>query len=196
MHADGLFLAIIILPERPFAKTQPPASPTSPTSPGAPPPIAKDRDYGPYLKPPQQERQVRSSPDLRRDAEEHKNRPNRKQALMMQLASIKHWFLDSAKRATSPNAKGAHPHVLHKSHHPNVSKTHIYHQYIHPGASGSRSSQSGIRRNSRGNVAYITTHRSTPPPATAKRNSLSPQPHTPRSSYRRSSGRGLGGRNS
>ncbi|KAF8544800.1 kinase-like domain-containing protein [Trichophaea hybrida] len=179
---------IIILPERPFSKSQ---RPITPTSPKAPPPIEKDRDYGPYLKPPNQERQVRSSPDLRRDAEEYKNRPNRKQALMMQLASIKHWFLDSAKRATSPGAKGTHPHLLHKSH--NVSKTHIYHQYAHPSTSGSRSSQSGIRRNSRGNVAYMTTHRNTPPP---KRNSLSPQPHTPRSSFRRSSGRGLGGRNS
>lgn len=176
---------IIILPERPFAKSPRPVTPPSPKPP--PPPSKKGRDYGPYLKPPQQERQVRSSPDLRRDAEEHKNRPNRKQTLMMQLASIKHWFLDSAKRATSPHAKGGHHHLMHKSH-PNVSKTHIYQQY----SQASRSPQSGVRRNSRGNTAYIT-HRSTPPP---KRNSLSPQPHTPRSSYRRLSGRGLGGRNS
>ncbi|KAI5801921.1 kinase-like domain-containing protein [Pyronema domesticum] len=186
---------IIILPERHQRAFSRKERPRTPTSPVAPPPISKDGDYGPYLKPPKQERQVRSSPDLRRDAEEHKhNRPNRKQAIMMQLASIKHWFLDSAKRATSPNAK-SHPH-LHK--HPNVSKTHIYHQYAHPNNSGSRSSQSGIRRNSRGNGSYMSTNnnRNTPPPQ--KRNSLSPQPHTPRSTYRRSSGpgRGLGGRNS
>src|SRR5690554_1603388 len=57
-----------------------------------PPPIEKDRDYGPYLKPPAQaDRQVRSTPDLRGQAQaqaaaeddrrSHKNRPNRKQAL-------------------------------------------------------------------------------------------------------------------
>ncbi|KAA8894645.1 kinase-like domain-containing protein [Sphaerosporella brunnea] len=181
---------VIILPDRrPFKKSPRPKTPTSPT---APPPVEKDREYGPYLKPPQQERQVRSSPDLRRDAEEHKNRPNRKQAIMMQLASIKHWFLDSAKRATSPNAKGTHPHhhLIRKN--SNIGKAHIYHQYAHPNSNGSRSSLSGVRRNSRGSGGtYISgSHRATPPP---KRNSLSPQPHTPRSSYRRSSGRGLGG---
>ncbi|KAI5850085.1 kinase-like domain-containing protein [Tricharina praecox] len=184
---------IIILPERPFAKYGRPRTPTSPRG-GVPPPVEKDRDYGPYLKPPQSERQVRSSPDLRRDAQEHKNRTTRKQALMMQLASIKHWFLDSAKRATSPNAKSVHHHQNLMKHHSNGSKSHIYHQYANAGSSGSRSSHSGVRRNSRGNAPYITTHRNTPPP---KRNSLSPQPHTPRSSYRRASaGRGLNGRNS
>jgi hypothetical protein len=182
--------AVIVLPDRrPFRKSRP----KTPTSPAAPPPVEKDREYGPYLKPPQNERQVRSSPDLRRDAEEHKNRPNRKQAIMMQLASIKHWFLDSAKRATSPNAKGTHPHhhLIRKN--SNLSKAHIYHQYANPNASGSRTSLSGVRRNSRGSGAYITAQRSTPPP---KRSSVSPQPHTPRSSYRRSSGRLAGGRNS
>ena len=185
--------AIIILPERAIVSQHP--RPTTPPSPKPPPPVEKDRGYGgPYLKPPQQERQVRSSPDLRRDAEEHKIRPNRKQALMMQLASIKHWFLDSAKRATSPHSKTRTTHhPLHKTH-PNINKSHLYHHYSQSSI-GSRSSQSRVRRDSRvNNTGYMAQGHHTPTP---KRNSLSPQPHTPHSSYRRSSsGRGLQGRNS
>lgn len=131
---------------------------------------------------------MRSSPDLRGDAAAYK-RPNRKQALMLQLAHIKHWFLDSAKRATSPNAKtGQSQATKHGNHHPH-SNSHIYHQYTH--AANNSWSVSAPRRNSRGNATY-SGHRGTPP----NRNSLSPQPLTPRSSYRRTSGRGLGGRHS
>jgi len=113
---------------------------------------------------------------------------------MMQLASIKHWFLDSAKRATSPHSKARTTHhpLLHKTH-PNINKSHLYHHYSQSSI-GSRSSQSRVRRDSRVNTGYMTQGHHTPTP---KRNSLSPQPHTPRSSYRRSSsGRGLQGRNS
>ncbi|KAH8145579.1 uncharacterized protein LAJ45_10379 [Morchella importuna] len=150
--------SVIILPERNFTKSPRVQTPPSPTP---PPPIEKDRDYGPSSG---------------------KGRPNRKHALMTQLASIKHWFLDSAKRATSPNSKNQ------AAQKPGSSQgNQVYQQQ----QSGSRTSN-GARRNSRGNGIYSVAHRSTPPP---KRNSLSPQPLTPHA-YRRSSGRGLGGRTS
>ncbi|KAL7269974.1 hypothetical protein RUND412_007331 [Rhizina undulata] len=194
---------IIILPERNITRSPRPQTPPSPTP---PPPIEKDRDYGPYLKPPQhQDRHTMSSPDLHADVNGNKaGRPNRKQAIMTQLASIKHWFMDSAKRATSPNSK-------HQQHQQQIQpqsqnappsssggerSSHVYQQYVQP-ASSTRRYDSGQRRNSRSGPTYIQSasyHRNTPPPS--KRNSLSPQPLTPHSSYRRLSGRGLGGRNS
>lgn len=178
-----MLVAVIILPERNFSKSPRVQTPPSPTP---PPPIEKDRDYGPYLKPPQQDRLVMSSPDLHLDVSSGsgKGRPNRKHALMTQLASIKHWFLDSAKRATSPNSKSQALQQTGSQH-----SNHLYTQFQHQ--TNSRNSNGGARRNSRGN--YAISHRGTPPP---KRNSLSPQPLTPHASYRRSSGRGLGGRTS
>lgn len=182
IHELMLLVAVIILPERNFPKA---ARMQTPPSPIPPPPIEKDRDYGPYLKPPQQDRLVMSSPDLHLDVSSGsgKGRPNRKHALMTQLASIKHWFLDSAKRATSPNSKNQA--LQQNGGHSN----HIYQQFQHTNSRTSNSS----RRNSRGSTIYAVSHRGTPPP---KRNSLSPQPLTPHASYRRLSGRGLGGRTS
>ncbi|PWW76146.1 kinase-like protein [Tuber magnatum] len=174
---------VIILPERNHGRIPRGQTPPSPTP---PPPVEKDRDFGPYLKPPQQDRQVMSSPDLHSEANGGKGRQNRKHALLTQLASLKHWFLDSAKRATSPSSKN--------SSNNNSSSHNASHGYQHfQNGLGSRSGN-GARRNSRGNAAYNSSYRGTPPP---KRNSLSPGPLTPRtSSYRRPSGRGLGGRNS
>lgn len=174
--------AVIILPERNLGRAPRGQTPPSPTP---PPLVTKDGDYGPYLKPPQQDRQAMSSPDLHSEANGGKGRQNRKHALMTQLASIKHWFLDSAKRATSPNSKN-NSNQNSASHNGN----HLYQQFQN--GLGSRSGN-GARRNSRGNAAYNSSYRGTPPP---KRNSLSPGPLTPHTSYRRPSGRGLGGRNS
>ncbi|KAG0638511.1 kinase-like domain-containing protein [Tuber brumale] len=174
---------VIILPERNHGRNPRAQTPPSPTP---PPPVEKDRDYGPYLKPPQQDRQVMSSPDLHSEVNGGKGRQNRKHALMTQLASLKHWFLDSAKRATSPNSKNSS-----NSNSASHNASHGYQPFQN--GLGSRSGN-GTRRNSRGNIAYNSSYRGTPPP---KRKSLSPGPLTPHtSSYRRPSGRGLGGRNS
>ncbi|TGZ79376.1 kinase-like protein [Ascodesmis nigricans] len=203
---------IIILPHK---QKRPPVRPRTPSSP-RPPPIEKDSEYNPYLRPPLSPSalQVRSSPDLRSQAEEHKNanRPNRKQTLMMQLAAIKHWFLDSAKRATSPHSKPNPHHRIMSRRHSNSNKPHHHHHLIHPQYIGngsnnnttssltapSRSSNSSRKRPTE--ISHISTHhhRSTTPHnhPNYTHNSLSPSPLTPRSTYRRHSGRGLGSRHS
>src|SRR5690606_16318908 len=84
------------------AKSETSSMPHSPKSgadmsvPAVPP--KDDQQFSPYLKPPTLDRKALSTPDLPR-------RPTRKQLLIAQLTSIKHWFLDSAKRAVP----AAHP---------------------------------------------------------------------------------------
>ncbi|KAF8463262.1 kinase-like domain-containing protein [Kalaharituber pfeilii] len=167
--------------------------PITPPSPAPPPPIEKD--YSPYLKPPQHpERQIMSSPDLTAGPGLHVQRRTRKQVIIAQLASLKHWFLDSAKRATSPSTK-APSNVQTSSQKSHTSRPETRSQGKDSKSKHGDKGQSSSEANGRPDPGFNlnTQTRSTPPP---KRNSLSPSPMTPHSSYRRSSGRGLGGRNS
>lgn len=184
--------AILLLPGRQLA-TSP--RPLTPPSPAPPPPIEKD--YSPYLKPPQHpERQIMSSPDLTQGPGLQIQRRTRKQVIIAQLASLKHWFLDSAKRATSPGTKL--PSTVQNS--SSSHKGFVFRPETRSQGRDTKSKHSDKGQPSQNTLRpdpgfnLNTPHfRSTPPP---KRNSLSPQPLTPHSSYRRSSGRAVGGRNS
>lgn len=183
---------VLLLPGRQLVTSPRPITPPSPVP---PPPIEKD--YSPYLKPPQHpERQIMSSPDLTQTPGLQIQRRTRKQVIIAQLASLKHWFLDSAKRATSPGTKSPGTVQTSSSSH----KGFVFRPETRSQGRDTKSKHSDkgqpSQPNNRPDPGFnlnTPNTRSTPPP---KRNSLSPQPLTPHSSYRRSSGRGLGGRNS
>lgn len=166
--------------------------PITPPSPIPPLPITKD--YSPYLKPPQHpDRQIMSSPDLTQGPGLQVQRRTRKQVIIAQLASLKHWFLDSAKRATSPSTKL--PSTIQNS--GSSHKGYSFRSETRSQGRDTKSKHSDKGQPSQNNSKLALslngpTTRSSPP----KRNSISPQPLTPHSSYRRSSVRGLGGRNS
>ncbi|KAI9809861.1 MAG: hypothetical protein M1825_000294 [Sarcosagium campestre] len=177
----------------------------SPGSTTPPPPIEKDSIRSASSSrhrpaPPPKERSLRvsrnstlhmvsSNPDLLSPNGITKRRHRRRQyPILSQLAHIKHWFVESAKRAKSPSAKRT------------TSTVHLPLPHVSP----------QFRRDDRGNdpKAKSSSHlvpesRATAPPAPLprllttpqKRTSLSPSPLTPHSSFRRPSG-GLRGRKS
>jgi serine/threonine protein kinase len=178
---------------------------TTPKSSTPPPPVDKDSVRSASSSrppPPPKERRVSmlnhvttaettngSSPSRRRRTFNH--------PFLSQLASLKHWFKESAKRARSPtatrtNSSGSSPNANHLRPVPQQRR-------ISQASIGSyRYSNSHIRpeittRTTYPQRPYIQTNAAAI--ASGKRPSLSPSPITPHASYRRSSG-GLRGRKS
>ena len=117
-----------------------------------------------------------------------KRRPNRRRqhAFFHQLASIKHWFIESAKRAKSPVSR-SDTSTLRNS--PKERKSPIEPRRTLNNGTPSRSAATPTRQLS--GASYPCPGMSN----SRHRSSVSPAPMTPRSSYRRSSG-GLRGRKS
>lgn len=180
----------------------------SPKSPIPPPPIEKDpvrpRSVSSTRRrpplPPQEVRRSRSStlqivstnPDLlappngvstRRRNRRHQH------AFLNQLASIKHWFLESAKRAKSPAASRSDTSTLKNSPPSKKIMTTLEPRRIPGNVTPIRTASTPIRPVS--GASYPRPRMSTP----KNRSSLSPAPITPRSSYRHASN-GLRGRKS
>ncbi|KAL8953640.1 MAG: hypothetical protein Q9222_000477, partial [Ikaeria aurantiellina] len=204
-----MFLAQLILPELP--KLPEGAVIDSPQSATPPPPIEKDPipsinepHARPHL-PPKERRRSRGStihlavsdPDLLAPpngiSKRRSGRRTSRHPIINQLASIKHWFVESAKRAKSPSNKSEvstlKPPLEKRSpkdtrHSPTISDgsrlspafstppQHHHHQQQQP------------RTTTIVAHARITTPRN--------RASLSPAPHTPRASYRHSSASTIG----
>lgn len=129
-----------------------------------------------------------------------KRRRRYQQPFLAQLASLKHWFKESAKRARSrsPGSKSS------KSPKANQGKLTKPDDTRRPSVSASTNTArplSQVRPESQNRSSYIATTPQRPRVSTRassgsnKRSSLSPGPMTPRSSYRRSSA-GLRGRKS
>ncbi|KAI9818221.1 MAG: hypothetical protein M1827_000846 [Pycnora praestabilis] len=177
----------------------------SPGSSTPPPPIEKDSirsasssRHRPSI-PPKEARRSRNStlqlvsanPELLAPSGFTKRRqPRRHQhPFINQLASIKHWFIDSAKRAKSPNPKAAEvPGSV-----PQEKAA-----YVHPkGSEGTRQNRS-VRVEQPPNLQSRATFPQRPRLATNSHNrsSLSPSPLTPHSSYHRRPSSGLRGRKS
>ena len=198
-----LHSAQLILPEH--SKLPEGISLESPRSPAAPPPIEKDpvrsrstssMSSRPPL-PPKEARRSRGStlqlvsnnPDLLAPPNGiSKRRPNRKHqhAILNQLASFKHWFIESAKRAKSP-ASRSESSTLKNSPPSKLSPT-----------EPNRTAASMTPTHSNITPAHQMSSASHPRPripTPKNRSSLSPAPITPRSSYRHASG-GLRGRKS
>lgn len=198
--------AQIILPELPQLPEG--AALESPQSPTPPPPVEKDsvrsssssrpRPPLPPKEPSMQSKPrtstlqvVHSNPDLLKPNGYPKRRPGKKHqsAFINQLAHIKHWFVESAKRAKSPSTKSDTstlkvPQEKRSPPEPRKSPTMI---------STHRTPQTTVTPTRRSLASYPT-----PPYISAShhRSSLSPGPQTPRStSYRRTS-TGLRGRKS
>ncbi|KAL4896439.1 hypothetical protein BDV59DRAFT_170651 [Aspergillus ambiguus] len=216
-----------ILPEP--IPTKPAESTTAPTP--QPPPIDKDsvRSASSTRRrphpPPKDRRRSRpstlhvsaSQPELAQHNQGlFRRRTRRQYPIISQLASLKHWFVESAKRAKSPHGKaaggpGAHRKFLAEKLSP--AKGHEGAKKTAPASSGT--AQSGelstptqIKRASNASslalssASYPNHRHSFPrqsrPVSTSRashRNSLSPSPITPRGSYRLSSA-GLRGRKS
>ncbi|KIW01455.1 uncharacterized protein PV09_07212 [Verruconis gallopava] len=117
--------------------------------------------------------------------------------ILSQLASLKHWFKESAKRAKSPHSK-AHPPLPEKV--PAVRPRPNVRRYSAASTASYRYSNSHARIEG-AHVRASSAHRTLPSTngagttPSAKRTSLSPSPLTPHSSYRRSVS-GLRGRKS
>ena len=178
----------------------------SPGSPVPPPPIEKDsirsRSASSSRRrppPPPKERRrsrpgstlqlVSTNPDLLAPPNGiSKRRPNhrRQHAFFHQLASIKHWFMESAKSAKSPVSRSDSS-TLKNS--PQERKSPIEPRRTLNDGTPSRSAATPTRQLS--GASYPRPGM----PNSRHRASLSPAPITPRSSYRRSSG-GLRGRKS
>jgi hypothetical protein len=126
---------------------------------------------------------------------EHRKRIRFNHPILSQLASLKHWFKESAKRARSPNPKGnnvAGPQSV-----PQLRPRPNVRRYSTASTASYRYSNSHIRpditpRASQPQRPVLTTNGSG---MNNKRTSLSPSPRTPHSSYRRSVS-GLRGRKS
>ena len=195
--------AQLVLPELP--KLPEGISLDSPSSPIPPPPIEKDlvrprsasstRNRPP--PPPKEARRSRGStlhlvsnnPDLLAPPNGiSKSRSNQKHqhAFLNQLASIKHWFIESAKRAKSPASKSDSS-TLKNS--PPSRKSPVEHRRPPNSVNPNRTAIAPIRQPS--GASYPRPLIPTP----KNRSSLSPAPITPRSSYRHTSG-GLRGRKS
>ena len=191
--------AQIILPELPRLPEG--MALESPTSPTPPPPIEKDSIHSTSpcrrpLPPPKEKRSRGSNLQVQLAASSKQNlsvaingrrQPRRHQhPFMSQLASIKQWFLESAKRAKSPGHKN--------------DASSFKQPAEKPPAEPRRSPTSVDSQN-----PPLTQSKRTSPPnilprplvttPQQQRLSLSPAPQTPRSSYRRSSA-GLRGRKS
>lgn len=137
--------------------------------------------------------------------------------IISQLASLKHWVVDYAKRARSPNPKATGGSVTHRKSHPDkhapakdtgkdVKQTPETDRTIRRSdemrtptqvkrASNASSLAASSASYSNNRQSYPRQHRSSNVNTPNNRNSLSPSPITPRNSYRRSSA-GLRGRKS
>lgn len=170
----------------------------SPGSPTPPPPIEKDpvrsansSQHRP-APPPKERRRSRNStlqlvypnPDLLTPPNGNSNGRSRRRhqhAFINQLASIKHWFIDSAKRAKSPSQKSEASTL--KT--PQERRSPTEARRSTPKLDHHRQSNSSMTPTK----AKTTTHTPRPRVTTPRhRASLSPAPLTPHSSYRRSSG--------
>ncbi|KAL8674681.1 MAG: hypothetical protein Q9168_000913 [Polycauliona sp. 1 TL-2023] len=189
----------LVLPELP--KLPEGATIDSPQSATPPPPVEKDPlprglTQQPPQPPPKERRRSRGS-TLQLMAKNQdllvppnglpKGRPGRRSSrhpLINQLASIKHWFIDSARRAKSPSIKSENPthrSPLEKS--PKESRD----SPVVPGSkhhSPAFSTPPQQHHQQQPRTTYIAHARITTP---RNRASLSPAPLTPRSSYRHSS---------
>ncbi|EEP82988.1 OSK2 protein [Uncinocarpus reesii 1704] len=200
-----------------------------------PPPIEKDDSDRSVSSsrarpvPPPKERRVSRGSTLHLSASQPESmRPHgilkrpgmrrRQYPILSQLASLKHWLVESTKRAKSPHPKGfGHPSVslkfLSDRNNPNKSKNASKQQLPTPSNSPNpgqnyqtptqikRSSNSSLAPSNASYPGAVRPSSITQPPrplnssASRHRNSLSPSPLTPRNSYRRSSA-GLRGRKS
>ncbi|KAL8971734.1 MAG: hypothetical protein Q9183_000908 [Haloplaca sp. 2 TL-2023] len=198
----------LILPELP--KLPEGAILDSPRSATPPPPIEKDpvraissTQPGPP-PPPKERRRSRgstrqlvnaSNPDLlvppTSFSHRRSGRRSSRNPFINHLASIKHWFIESAKRAKSPStrsdASSLKPPVLEKrspkdsKHSPSISGSHL--------KSAAFSTPPQQHHQSQTRTTYVAHARITTP---RNRASLSPAPLTPRSSYRHSSAGTIG----
>ncbi|KAL9620813.1 MAG: hypothetical protein Q9160_004713 [Pyrenula sp. 1 TL-2023] len=198
----------------------------SPVTSPPPPPIEKDSvrsESSSRPPPPPKERHRRSSNlHVVTSHQELVNAANgvnkrrsvrRHHPIMNQLASLKHWLVESAKRARSPGKASAGNTLSNLSSRssPNTrDSTKGRHTPTTPSAmrSGSQQTSSEKRTSATKSLTptsahfIVATSRNTKPPASQvvshhQRNSLSPSPLTPRSSqYRRTSTQGLRGRKS
>ncbi|KAF3942168.1 hypothetical protein ABW19_dt0208178 [Dactylella cylindrospora] len=194
-----------------------PIVPAGPTQ--AQPANAKDRNpYNKLQRNPsnQSQLQIMSSPDLYSPNREGNyaastRRPHqRKIQFLTTLAALKHWLLESARRAASPATTKNQPRLANgNASQSNVNQSRNLHSSHQSSSVRSRAGNvlEMLRENDRQRDARTTRGRETvrqsstsaaPPNMNMiqkKRQSLSPQPLTPHSS-RRMSGRGLGGRKS
>ena len=135
-----------------------------------------------------------ANPELLNPDPKAKKGKRRNPPFMSQIASIKHWFKESAKRAKSPTSRYHNPDGLL---HPNAAKERGELHRISSDITPQRPSMSQSRpdpatRAAYGNRPRINTNYST---GSVKRLSHSPSPLTP-SSHRRSTGSNLRGRQS
>lgn len=198
----------------------------SPVTSPPPPPIEKDSvrsESSSRPPPPPKERHRRSSNlHLVTSHQELVNASNgvnkrrsvrRHHPIMNQLASLKHWLVESAKRARSPGKASAGKTLSNLSSRSSPhtrDSTKGRHTPTTPSGirSGSEQTNSEKRASTTKSLTptsahfIVATSRNTKPPASQvlshhQRNSLSPSPLTPRSSqYRRASNQGLRGRKS
>ncbi|BCR97689.1 non-specific serine/threonine protein kinase [Aspergillus luchuensis] len=216
----------LAVPELPMLPEPTPLQ--SPDSSTPPPPIDKDSIRSAsstrQRPPPPPKDQARRPSTLHVSASQpelaqHNNgifrrRTGRRQyPIISQLASLKHWFVESAKRAKSPHAKaaggqGGHRKFLSEKLSPAKGQDTGKKPTSASGAtahSGDLLTPTQIKRSSNASslapssASYPNNRHSYPrhnrPLSTSQRNSLSPSPITPRGSYRRSSA-GLRGRKS
>ena len=216
LYIDRQYLAQLVIPDLPklpeASAVESPASATPPVplekdpvrtnSASRPPPPPKD-----YRRRSSHLQLVTANADLLQSASIAKRRSRRHpQSLMNQLASLKHWFVESAKRAKSPGK--AHPNLLTKSspglkdapdsRHSSTTPTRASQQ-----ANGAQNDK--LTPNSAHLIMNATTKRVSSLNQTSRamtaqshhqRNSLSPSPMTPRSSSYRRPSSGLRGRKS
>lgn len=132
---------------------------------------------------------VAANPEIRSPEPNAIKRKRRPQPFMHQLASIKHWFKESAKRAKSPNQRPndntLHPDSAHKANGYEAMRLHSDGSV--PRRSVSRSRPELYSRATYPNRPRVATNAST---GSGRRPSHSPSPLTPSSSYRRSTGAG------
>ncbi|QDS72884.1 hypothetical protein FKW77_007581 [Venturia effusa] len=178
---------------------------TTPKSKSATPPPPTDKDSlrsASSSRPPLPPKERRASMlnhvttiDQTNGGIQHRRRKTFNHPFLSQLASLKHWFKESAKRARSPNATRTssnsspnmsqlRPVVQQRR----ISQASSVHRY-----SGTLSRPDLASRSTYPQRPYVQTGTTTAAPG--KRPSLSPSPLTPHSSYRRGSG-GLRGRKS
>lgn len=219
----------LAVPELPMLPEPPLQTPPLPTP--TPPPVDKDSIRSnsstrrrPPVPPPKDRRRSRpsalhvsaSQPELAQHGGIFRRRTNRRQyPIISQLASLKHWFVESAKRAKSPHPKSSGGTSSRKFLSEKLSpakgqegtkKTTL--TTSNPSQPNELTTPTQIKRASNASslapssASYPNRRHSYPrqprPVSTSHashRNSLSPSPITPRGSYRRSSA-GLRGRKS
>ncbi|KAI9757111.1 MAG: glyceraldehyde-3-phosphate dehydrogenase 1 [Chaenotheca gracillima] len=199
----------LILPELPrLAEVTLSAEKQRSTSP-PPPPIDKDSIHSAsssrYRPPPPPKESARrsrtstlqlvsSNPDLLSPNGFVSRRQRRKNQhpILSHLAQIKHWLMDSAKRARSPSSRSSRN---------NQSAVQLVKEKTPPPHRSGESNDTDLKKQPGVSVSAGSQPRTTHPPPSQhrgtmqKRASLSPAPLTPHASYRRSSA-GLRGRKS